>query len=386
MRRIALQAHAWWQRALLAPGRSARDPRVDVARGAALLMIFVDHMPGNPPSHYTLHNFGFADAAEVFVLLAGVSSMMAYGRVFARDGAVAGLKRVGVRCLRIYACQVLLLLATLALVRVWTQSFGLKPTSIAPLLDAGAWGLVHGLLLHALPDYLDILPLYVVLLALFPLVFYLMRWGFWWAIAASVLVWGAANLDRDLNLPNWLNVNGWYFNPFTWQLLFVIGAALAVGLRGNGGSLPRRHWLVALSAAYLTFACLESAPWHDWGLPSLRLFPMAAPDKSSLAPLRILDIGALFYLVFSSERLRRLAMNPWARAVEACGKHSLEIFGLGCLLALVGRLVYRTWGRGWPVLTAVNVIGLFTMCAVALWMEHARRRPTPVSTTLATAE
>jgi OpgC protein len=48
---------------------SKRDPRIDVLRGMALLMIFVDHIPGNVLSLVTLHNFGFSDAAEVFVLL-----------------------------------------------------------------------------------------------------------------------------------------------------------------------------------------------------------------------------------------------------------------------------------------------------------------------------
>src|SRR6266487_3160746 len=61
---------------------SKRDPRIDVLRGLALLMIFVDHVPDNLLSLITLRNFGFSDAAEVFVLLAGFSSMLAYGRIF----------------------------------------------------------------------------------------------------------------------------------------------------------------------------------------------------------------------------------------------------------------------------------------------------------------
>lgn len=344
-------------------------------------MIFVDHMPGNPISYLTLHNFGFCDAAEVFVLLAGVSSMFAYGRVFARDGAMPGLRRVGARCLRIYLCQVFLLLTTLAVGQVWSRSFGLKPILIAPLLDNGPAGLLHALMLHALPGYLDILPLYIVLLAGFPLVYLAMRRSVWLALGLAVLVWLAANLDNRLNLPNWLDAKGWYFNPFTWQLLFVVGAALAVALQKGGGSLPRNRWLTALSVGYLGFAFLQTAPWADWHLPSLRLFAMAAPDKSSLSPLRLLDILALFQLIFSSERLRELARHRFARAIEACGKHSLEIFALGCLLALFGRLVFRTWGRDWELVTVVNLTGLLTMCAVALRMEHANRAaaaPVPV--------
>jgi hypothetical protein len=353
-------------------GRPGRDPRVDVLRGAALLMIFVDHMPGNPVSYFTLHNFGFCDAAEIFVLLAGFASMMAYGRVFARDGAWAGLRRVGARCGRIYLCHALLLLFTLALVRVWMDRFGIMPVGIAPMLNAGLPALARGLMLHALPTYLDILPLYVVLLAVFPLVYLALRSSVWLGLGGAALVWLAANLDHRLTLPNWLDANGWYFNPFTWQLLFVVGAALAVAMARGGGSLPYRHWLAALCAVYLVFACFQTFEWTEWHLPDLRPLAMDPPDKSRLSPLRLLDILAVFYLIFSSPRLRELARHRYAHALEACGKHSLEIFALGCVLALVGRLIFRTFGRDWVLLTTVNVTGLVTMCVVALWMERER--------------
>jgi hypothetical protein len=48
-----------------------RDTRIDFFRGIALISIFIDHIPGNEFAKFTLPNFGFADAAEIFVLLAG---------------------------------------------------------------------------------------------------------------------------------------------------------------------------------------------------------------------------------------------------------------------------------------------------------------------------
>jgi hypothetical protein len=56
---------------------SKHDLRVDAVRGISLLMIFADHASANILSRITLHNFGFADAAEIFVLLAGFSTMVA---------------------------------------------------------------------------------------------------------------------------------------------------------------------------------------------------------------------------------------------------------------------------------------------------------------------
>src|SRR3954465_855279 len=74
--------------------KSARDPRIDFLRGMALITIFVDHVPANPLNLLTMRNFGFADAAELFVILAGISSMMAYGKSFEREGPQPGLWRI----------------------------------------------------------------------------------------------------------------------------------------------------------------------------------------------------------------------------------------------------------------------------------------------------
>jgi hypothetical protein len=71
--------------------KSARDPRIDFLRGLALITIFIDHVPANPFNLLTMRNFGFADAAELFVVLAGISSMLAYGSGFERKGARSGL-------------------------------------------------------------------------------------------------------------------------------------------------------------------------------------------------------------------------------------------------------------------------------------------------------
>src|ERR1700730_7293907 len=193
---------------------SKRDARIDVVRGMALLMIFVDHIPGNVLSLATLHNFGFSDAAEVFVLLAGMSSMLAYGRVFEREGALGGLRRIIRRCARIYLFQIGLLLTTLAVVLLWTTHYQLAPTLVAPILNAPVSGIARGLTLQAVPGYLDILPLYLVLLAVFPIVYLGLRLSPALTLGVSAAIWLAVNLDPNLNLPNWMNGGRWFFNPF----------------------------------------------------------------------------------------------------------------------------------------------------------------------------
>ncbi|MCJ2084649.1 OpgC domain-containing protein [Methylobacterium sp. E-005] len=349
-----------------------------MVRGFALLTIFIDHIPRNAPALLTLHNFGFSDAAEIFVLLAGYSSMIAYGGLFRRAGVWSTLIRIAQRCLRIYLFQGGLLFATLVIVRIWMDVTGIAPRfGVAPLLQMGLLpGLLRGLALNALPNYLDILPLYILLLALFPLVYLGMQRGVWGVLALSGTLWLAANVDHTLNLPNAAAVDdGWYFNPFAWQFLFVLGVTLALTVRAGDGLLPRRGWTTAAAWAYLGFALLQGGNWVDWGLPDFRLVAIEAPDKSHVAPLRLLHIFALTYLAFSSPAVARFCRWRLLRLIDACGRHSLEIFATGCLAALIGRILYRTFDATWPLQVMVNVGGLAAMLSLASFLDaHARRR------------
>jgi hypothetical protein len=356
-------------------GTSKRDPRIDVLRGLALMMIFVDHLPGNLLSLITLRNFGFSDAAEVFVLLAGFSSMLAYGRIFHRDGARSGLRRVALRLARLYLFQIGLLLTTFAVALMWTSHYQLQPTILRPMHEAPVAGLAHALTLHAVPAYLDILPLYIVLLAAFPLVYAGLRTKPWLALGVSAAIWLAANFAGDFNLPNWMDGKGWFFDPFAWQFLFTIGAGLAMLSAAPDGALPPVKGLAWVCAAYLTFAFFQSAPWTAWHLPNLQPLSIASPDKTHLGILRLLDILALAYLVFSSARLRALAGRRWLQPFEVCGRHSLEVFAAGCVVALFGRLLFRTAGESLEMQIVVNTAGLATMCLVGWWLERRRHRP-----------
>lgn len=356
---------------------SRRDRRIDVLRGFALLTIFIDHLTGNFLGTLTLRNFAFCDAAELFVLLAGLSSMMAYGATFEREGAGRALRRVGARCVRIYLFQIGLLLATLAILQRWLTHFGMEPHGIAPMLRGGVRGLKHGLVLHALPSNLNILPLYIILLAFFPVVYLGMRRRPGVTLLGSAALWLAANLDPNLNLSNWMDGQGWFFNPFAWQFLFVIGVAAAY-LQRHGGTLPRNRWVVWACAAYVGFALLATAPWANWGL-DWRPIDIAAPDKTALAPLRLMNVLALVYLLMTAPAFDRLARARWLGFMALCGRHSLEVFATGTLLSLLGRLAFRTFGTGWELQLLVNGVGFATLITVARTMERPRTRIDPAA-------
>jgi hypothetical protein len=337
-------------------------------------MIFVDHIPGNVLSFATMHNFGFSDAAELFVLIAGMSSMLAYGKAFETEGAVTGFNRIIRRWMRLYVIQIGLFLTTLVVVFAWSKYYNIEPTIVRPFLDDPLSGIVHGLALRAVPTYLDILPLYLALFAAFPLIYAGLRVAPLLMIGVSAALWAAANAEPSLNLPNWADHGYWFFNPFAWQFLFTIGATLGMSLAACGGELPYLRSVVWLSTAYLIFALLQSAPWATWHLPDLRLITIAPPDQTSLAPLRLLNILALAYLILSSTAVRVIAGWRLFRPVDLCGRHSLEVFATGCVAALFGRLLFRTFGHDLWLQLPVNTAGFAAMWAVASYFESRNSR------------
>jgi hypothetical protein len=354
---------------------SRREALVDVLRGLALVCIFVDHIPADLLNAFTLRNFGFSDAAELFVLLAGFASMSAYGRSFVRDGALVGLRKIAMRCLRLYFFQIGMLLSMLLIVWMWTSYYNLAPRALAPMLQGGVKGVAPGLTLAAQPSNLNILPLYILLLSLFPLLFLGMRYSVKLTIGLSGALWLAVNLDPRLNLINAFDNQGWFFDPFAWQFLFMLGAGMALVMHQRGGVLPRWPWLIALCWAYVILAFLEVFPWQNWGLPDLALIQMAPPDKTALAPARLLHVLALVYIVLTSTGLRtalRWRVTGW---LEACGRHSLEVFSLGTMLELCGRLATRTYGADLPMQIAINIIGLGGMIGLASALERGRGKP-----------
>ncbi len=350
--------------------RPRRDGRIDILRGISLLMIFVDHIGNNLVANVTLRNWGFSDAAEIFVLLAGLSSMLAYGRVFDQQGLGSGVVRVALRCLRLYAAQVLLLLSTFVIVAVWAyffgqEFFGLEPSRPAVLNQA--------VRLMELPTFLDILPLYIVLLGLFPLMQALWRISPAALLLPSLILWRATQVLPILNLHNAESGGGWFFDPFAWQFLFALGMALAVQHRRGGFSLPRWRLLRALALAYLVYALLAAAPWHRWGWSDWRPILVPSLDKSRLDPRRILDVVSMIYLALSSERFLAVQDHWLLRPLASCGRHSLEVFSAGTILSLFGRLAFTTFGIGWGMQVLVNGGGFAVMIAIAAWLDRRLR-------------
>jgi hypothetical protein len=361
---------------------SQRDLRIDFFRGLALLFIFVDHVPDNVGAKFTLRNFGFADAAEVFVLLAGFSAVLAYGRTFESQGFKAGFSRVLDRVREIYVWHLALLVVCGVGLTFAASYFGnfayMKNIGVHVFSDDPTRSSVLAGLLVNQPNSLNILPLYIVLMLFWlPLVLWLLPRNPWQALVLSLGLWAAANLV-SVNLPSMQNPQGWVFNPFAWQLLITVGALTAHFYRR--GEIRYSAPLMWSAIAYLTFAFLFVAPWTQVpGLQNARVFApdmLGNLDKTYLSLWRLANVVALGYLVLIllSPQTGWLT-RPMARLVEDCGRYSLQIFCLGTVLSFAGWIVLVETGYGLGLQILVNFIGIGILLGTA-WVLASRGRGT----------
>lgn len=363
-----------------------RDLRIDFFRGLALLFIFVDHIPDNFLGRFTLRNFGFADAAEAFVLLAGFSAVLAYGRTFDAQGFKAGASRVLDRVRDIYAWHLgLVIVCTIGLTlaaAVFSDYSYVRNIGVHVFAESPARSAVLAAALVNQPNMLNILPLYVVLLLFWlPFVLWLMPRRPRLVLALSVGIWALANV-LELNLPSQQHPKGWVFNPFAWQLLVTLGAMAAIFNRQ--GAIPRSRILIVLAVAYVAFAFVFAAPWTQIpGLEKWRIIPQnffGNIDKAYLSPLRLAHIVALGYLAIilllpQSTWLTR----AWARGIGHCGRHSLEIFCLGTVLSFAGWVVLAEGGNGLVLQALVNAIGISILWGTAWALAQRTREPSDVT-------
>ncbi|MDU0959387.1 MAG: OpgC domain-containing protein, partial [Bradyrhizobium sp.] len=203
-----------------------RDLRLDLFRGLANWAIFLDHIPNNAVAWLTTRNYGFSDAADIFVFISGYTAAFVYGRRMTRQGFVAGTALLFRRVWQLYVAHVLLFVFYAASIGYVAQRYGhshlLDEFNVSGLIEKPVATLSQGLTLAFKPLNLDVLPLYIVLMAAFPPMLWSMMRFPMSALAASLGMYLLAR-HNGWNLPAYPS-GGWYFNPFAWQFLFAIGA------------------------------------------------------------------------------------------------------------------------------------------------------------------
>jgi hypothetical protein len=378
--------------------RPSRDLRLDFFRGLSLFLIFIDHIPGNVVSYFTLRSVAFSDAAEAFIFISGFTAALVYGTVLRQRGFLLAAAQTYRRVWQLYVAHVFLFVIFTAEVS-YTLNAADNPMyaeemGVGDFLQEPHVAILQALLLRFQPTFLDILPLYIVMLLGFPLVLALAQRHPLWALVPSALVyvavqrWGWALHVYPDNRP-------WFFNPLAWQFLFVIGAVCGNFEAQGQRVLPDRSWIRWAADAIVLSCALISLTWlihwlYDPFPPILaQLLWRSAIDKTNLSPARLINFLALTIAVVSVvPRDASFLRSLFARPIVLCGQNSLYIFCLGILLAVLAHFVLAEVTDRIPVQILVNAVGILIMVSAAFiitWYKKANR-PAPSAAAAGAAE
>jgi hypothetical protein len=367
--------------AITLPAAAERELRLDLFRGLALWLIFVDHLPTNILTWFTIRNYGFSDATEIFIFISGYTAAFVYGRAMLQSGVVIATARILRRVWQIYVAHVFLFVIFLAEISYVATRFEnplySEEMGIMDFLKQPDVTIIQALLLRFRPVNMDVLPLYIVLMLFLPLILWLMKWRADVTLALSVLLY-AVTWQFDLYLSAYPN-GFWIFNPFAWQLLFVFGAWCALsGARRMTRILssPVTMWI---AFAYIAFAFFITMTWH---FPQLS-FLMPKWLESWMYPITKTDLDVLRFAHFLALAAITVRFLPkdwpglksiWLRPLILCGQHSLEIFCLGVFLAFAGHFVLAERGGGALLHLSISLAGILIMSGMAWvisWYKHS---------------
>jgi hypothetical protein len=355
--------------------QSRRDLRLDLFRGLSLLFIFIDHIPNNVLSYVTLHSIAFSDAAEVFIFISGYAAATVYGRAFQRHGGVAATGQICRRIWQLYVAHIFIFVilaaevcyATLSLHQTYSEDFG-----IDNFIDEPQVAIIKVLLLQYQPQFLDILPIYMILLGVFPVVLLLLQR----CLPLPLILSGALyllTLRFGWEPHSYPDNEAWFFNPLAWQFLFVIGATAGYSRYSRWVFPGQGTWLPKLAIAITVGVGIISISWTIHGaydaFPGLllrELSPLVA-DKSNLAPLRLISFLAL--AVTAAHFVGRdSGVLRWrvAQLIIRCGQHSLQVFCLGIVLSVLGYILLTFFRDNILTQLAIDLAGIVAMMGIAV--------------------
>jgi hypothetical protein len=360
-----------------------RDVRLDLFRGIGLWMIFLDHIPHDVVSWLTLRNYGFSDAAEFFVFISGYLAGFIYGPIIKAGHFLSALKRLWKRAMEMYVAHIMLFLIFTAQIARTVRRFD-NPLyedefNVHNFLEHPDILIGQALTLRYKPVNLDVLPLYITLIATAPFMLWAMVRRPNLTLLASVILYIFAR-KYDWNFASYPPGSTWYFNPFAWQMLFIFAAWCGTG--GASRIWPIVQSRLALIAAmiWILFAFLIVMTWHVAALDALVpkwmikiIYPI---DKTDLDMFRFTHFLALALIV------SRYVPHDWAplkfkwlRPAIMCGRHSLPIFCFGVFLSFAAHWVLMQYTRGvWEQLV-VSAAGILTMIGIAWVLDRADNVP-----------
>lgn len=323
---------------------------IDFFRGLALFMIVIDHIPGSSLGLFTLRNFAFCDATEMFVFISGLAATIAFSRTQERKGAAEARQRMYRRSLKIYLSYVAMSLGLVILGLILTfyghPSNALGGTFVADATADFAGYTLAILVMATQPPLADILPLYVILIASAPFIVNAMKKSPVPVLAISAAIWWVAH-DLNTMIPH-QGMHGFLFNPFAWQLMFVCGVLFGVHGSAILAVLDKHAGKVTWAAGI--YAAIAAVLALSWKMPEVSaIFP---PKKwaEMIYPISKDDLSILRFLSFFSVAwLTRLTVArmtvDWqhgaASAVTMIGRNGLPVFCLGAFISTGADIMTR---------------------------------------------
>jgi hypothetical protein len=361
-----------------------RDLRLDLFRGIANWAIFLDHIPDNVVNWITTRNYGFSDAADLFVFISGYTASFVYARMMIERGFIVGATRLTKRVWQLYVAHIILFVIYIVSIGYVAQRYSdpeiINEFNVAGLVDSAVETLRQGLLLKFKPVNLDVLPLYIVLMGLFPPVLWIMLRRPNLTMLASIVLWLAAR-QFGWNF-NAYPAGVWYFNPYCWQVLFVFGSWCALGGARKSMGLINSPYTLYFSIVYLLFALVMTMagkfPAFGDMFPHWLYAAFNPNDKTNLAPYRFLHFVVIVFMVI------RFVPKDWSalqwKALDpliVCGQQSLAVFCVGVFLSFVGHFELMMSSGSLFAQIFVSVTGIAIMTVVAYYISWSKRQDKP---------
>ncbi|QQO21763.1 OpgC domain-containing protein [Bradyrhizobium diazoefficiens] len=362
-----------------------RDLRLDLFRGVANWAIFLDHIPDNVVNWITTRNYGFSDAADLFVFISGYTASFVYARMMLERGFIVGATRLTKRVWQLYVAHIILFVIYIASISYLALRFGdsemINEFNVAGLVDNATETLRQGLFLRFKPLNLDVLPLYIVLMGLFPPVLWFMLRKPDLTMMLSIVLWLTAR-HFDWNLHAY-PAGQWYFNPYCWQVLFVFGAWCAMGGARRSMTLINAPITLYLCLGYLLFALIMTMagrfPAFGGMFPEWLFSAFNPNDKTNLAPYRFIHFVVIVILVI------RFVPKEWSGLewkvfdpLIVCGQQSLAVFCVGVFLSFVGHFELSMSSGSLLAQIFVSIAGIAIMTTVAYYISWSKKQDKPL--------
>ncbi len=233
--------------------------------------------------------------------------------------------------------------------------------------------LLQFMTLRYIPElFYDILPMYLVLLAMIPIVMAIARVDHRLVFAFMIALWIAAAVFH-VNLP--AQPEGgrdWFFNPLAWQLVFFSGFAL---MQGWWPAPPRDVRLLLLCIGYVAIVSLVACQYGYYCHAGFGYVPVFGDIRAALDPwadktnqgiLRYLHFMATVYIAwYLAGDFGSNLKGPLVEIIRKVGTQTLAVFLTSLVIAPLLGIVIERSGKGFWAIAGANIAGLAMLIAAA---------------------